>query len=133
MLVQLKNITTFEGTDGYGFNCSLYVDGKRTAVLHDGAYGGEIEIIKFFDEERFNSFVQEANEKKEDWMFLIWDLVSLYQIKTSTRKILIKEDGQYYTIDKLYKKAEANVITKLLKEKHPNATLINNLPIAEEI
>ena len=40
----VKAVKSFEGHDGYGFNCNLYRGKKKIATCHDGAYGGEVEI-----------------------------------------------------------------------------------------
>lgn len=41
MKLEVKNIKTFTGTKGYGFECSLYIDGIRAAHVLDAADGGE--------------------------------------------------------------------------------------------
>ena len=37
---EVKNVKSFEGMEGYGFNCSLYKDGKRIGTVLDDANGG---------------------------------------------------------------------------------------------
>jgi len=36
----VKNVKTFRGMEGIGFNASLYRDGKRVATVDDSAHGG---------------------------------------------------------------------------------------------
>jgi len=40
----VKNVKSFQGHDGYGFNCNLYRDGKKVAHCFDEAHGGMIDI-----------------------------------------------------------------------------------------
>ena len=40
----VKNIKTFIGNEGHGFNATLYCKGKKVAFLIDHAQGGEIDI-----------------------------------------------------------------------------------------
>ena len=37
---KVKNVKTFMGTEGHGFNASLYRDGKKVAFIIDSAQGG---------------------------------------------------------------------------------------------
>jgi hypothetical protein len=39
MKVDLKNIKTFVGRDGYGLNANLYIDNKDVAFVNDNADG----------------------------------------------------------------------------------------------
>lgn len=40
-MLQVKNVKSFVGMEGHGFNCSLYIDGKKVAFVIDEANGGE--------------------------------------------------------------------------------------------
>ena len=40
-MLQVKNVKSFIGMEGHGFNCSLYLDGKKVAFVIDDANGGE--------------------------------------------------------------------------------------------
>ena len=41
---EVKNVTSFKGTEGYGYNASLYRNRTRIAFLIDTANGGEVDI-----------------------------------------------------------------------------------------
>lgn len=41
---KLKNVETFTGHDGYGLNAKLYKGKDWVATVHDGGYGGGMEI-----------------------------------------------------------------------------------------
>lgn len=60
MKYEVKNVKLFEGMEGYGFNCSLYCDGKRVAKVIDDASGGEIMFYfdKDEDEKKLFEFVK---------------------------------------------------------------------------
>ena len=40
----VKNIKSFQGREGYGFNCNLYRGKKKIAFCYDDASGGEVRI-----------------------------------------------------------------------------------------
>lgn len=40
----VKNVKTFVGHDGQGFNASLYCNGKKVATVVDTAFGGPIDF-----------------------------------------------------------------------------------------
>jgi hypothetical protein len=41
---QVKNVKSFQGRQGYGYECSLYRGGKRVAKVVDTASGGEVDF-----------------------------------------------------------------------------------------
>lgn len=43
----VKNIKTFRGMEGTGYNATLYLDGKKFAEVLDDAHGGEVNIDCF--------------------------------------------------------------------------------------
>ncbi len=40
----VKGIKSFQGEEGYGFNATLYRDGKKVATVSDYAHGGPLDI-----------------------------------------------------------------------------------------
>lgn len=42
-MLQVKNVKTFTGNEGHGFNAALYFNEKRVAVVTDHACGGDID------------------------------------------------------------------------------------------
>lgn len=40
MKITIKNLKTIRGEEGYAFNCTLYVDGVKAALVTNGGYGG---------------------------------------------------------------------------------------------
>jgi hypothetical protein len=40
----VKNVKTFRGTDGDGYNATVYCDGKKIALAMDGADGGPLNV-----------------------------------------------------------------------------------------
>ena len=41
MKYEVKNVKNFQGREGYGYECSLYCDGKRVGKVVDVASGGQ--------------------------------------------------------------------------------------------
>ena len=56
---QLKNVKTFLGMEGHGFNASFYLDGKKLALIIDSAQGGCLDY--HFEGKTFEQ--RETNEK----------------------------------------------------------------------
>lgn len=44
MAYSVKNVKTFQGREGYGFECSLYKDGKRVGTITNTADGGMVDF-----------------------------------------------------------------------------------------
>jgi hypothetical protein len=44
VILTVKNIKTFRGHDGQGYNCDVYADGVKAAYVTELAYGGELQI-----------------------------------------------------------------------------------------
>lgn len=44
MKYQVKNVKSFQGREGHGFECSLYKDGKKIGTVTDTADGGMIDF-----------------------------------------------------------------------------------------
>ncbi|ADY14175.1 hypothetical protein [Sphaerochaeta globosa] len=41
-MYEVKSVKSFMGTEGYGYNCNLYRDGKKVAEVVDTADGGAV-------------------------------------------------------------------------------------------
>jgi hypothetical protein len=64
--ITVKNVKTFQGHDGIGVNADVYVNGVFIGYAHDGAYGGELEFQRHFD------------DKSRDKVIGLIDLVEAY-------------------------------------------------------
>jgi hypothetical protein len=42
--VEIRKLQTFKGHDGIGVNADVHINGIKCMYVHDGAYGGELEI-----------------------------------------------------------------------------------------
>jgi hypothetical protein len=51
--IELKNVKTFRGMEGYGLNATLYVDGIKTAFVIDDANGGPVDY-EIFNKAKFD-------------------------------------------------------------------------------
>jgi len=63
MNLSVENIVTFVGTDGYGLNADLLLDGKKIAFVIDNADGGEYHY-DVLDKEKFQKVVAYAKTLK---------------------------------------------------------------------
>lgn len=53
--LEIRNVKFFQGTEGYGFNATLYVNGIKTAFVIDDANGGCYNY-QVFDKDAFATF-----------------------------------------------------------------------------
>lgn len=109
--IEVKNVKTFEGTDGIGLNADLCLNGKKIAHCHDGAYGGEMEF-HIIDREAFKKVEKHCEvlpHKKYDFSeesfpVTVEDLVNDLANEIIKAKELKKIDN------KLKKEMENNII-----------------------
>jgi len=62
----VKNLKSFQVREGYGFECSLYKDGKRIGTVTDTAHGGMIDFYLDKGEEKILDDYCDALPK-EQW------------------------------------------------------------------
>jgi hypothetical protein len=113
--IELKAVKQFVGHDGYGFEATVYMDGKRIGHAFDGAYGGEIElrIDRPFDEEytkRAAAYFAKnptvyAENVYAQRTWLLEELLRLKEIEKVFKKNIKK--GFAWTIDLRYQKRSA--------------------------
>jgi len=150
MKVEIKNYKRFNGHDGQGFEATLYIDGIRACLISDDGWGGEWNwdilpkgdkvTIEFW--EKCKALPQIKFEYGDgefsmlDMCPEIWIEDNLLQIadqKVQCRgKVLIMEDGKFYTMGKWDAKF-AELIETMIHVRHPNAQLINGKPVMATI
>ena len=135
-MYSIKNVKTFRGMEGQGFNADLYKDGKKIAFVMDSAQGGclDFEWIDRKEEKIINDYAKTLPKSKTfgieiemDADIIIDNLVNDYLLdKEYKRKcknnVVFKtkedEEGSYNVV-----KAEYNPdIKKRLMEKYPTIT-----------
>ncbi|KKN22182.1 hypothetical protein LCGC14_0917970 [marine sediment metagenome] len=157
MKVEIKNYRTFQAHDGYGYECSLYIDGERTAVITDDGYGEELNWFPIGDHKseqfqitgrRMHAFIEKCKalpvyvtkegwELDMSWELFLDDLVQLADIKAQAKggKIIIKEkeDGEFYTVGKGYKAKNRDRVLDAVANNYPNAFLVNGCKVEATI
>jgi len=148
MLVEIKNFKPFHGHDGQGYSYSLYLDGKRSAIISNDGWGGE-EMVDTYkgDSTKFDEFCKLCSELPArqsrygdgnfpiTWDYWILDLVELADQKRNARgkTIIRKEDGNYYILSfadkRKYTQKNHAMIMVLMKEKYPTAFLVNGCKV----
>ncbi len=137
MKVEVKAYKKFHGHDGRGFDCSLYIDGKRTAIISDDGWGGEW-MIDIFDQARFDAMEMkikalpplESEYGPMDMDVDIW--VEEYLLGTAeaskSRKIMTRApDGKEYVWDAPYKKANREkILEQLARSKNAEGHILLN-------
>ena len=99
-VLTVKNVKSFMGTEGHGFNATLYVDGVRTAFVIDSAHGGPFDwqILNEKMYKFFSAFVLShppiledglTLKKDEDW--IMSDLVADYELNRDMKRLCKKQ------------------------------------------
>ncbi|HCE42885.1 MAG TPA: hypothetical protein DET40_05005 [Lentisphaeria bacterium] len=117
---EVRNIKTFMGNEGHGFNAALYRDGMKVADVHDMADGGcysyyfkeEAERKIFFEYARKNS----ATDEIEPWDSYVAGMVDAYLLDRKLRRLCRKEvlfrlqgdkEGLFHTLSRQYSQETA--------------------------
>ncbi len=147
----VKNVKTFRGNEGTGFDATLYVDGKRVGYVVDSAYGGSYEFHitpeakKALDEYAASLPVVETDmadqtaaggkfKYQPDAEHVIDDLVNRYAAERDLKRSLksktlfVKESGGIYWMRVPY----THAIGQELRRKWGAGTVIlNELPFEQ--
>lgn len=140
----VKGVKNFRGNEGYGFNATLYRDGKAIAFVIDDANGGcySYEWKDKAEEAILDAYVKTLPTRHEygmdltvdaDWF--VSDLVDDFNLekdaaKLTKGKVAILKGGKIYTI-----KAPNGTVTpqflELVAKKNAGARVLNGAPTAE--
>lgn len=137
----VKGVKSFRGNEGYGFNATLYKDGKAIAFVYDDANGG-CYMYEWKDKAAEQPLLELAKQKYPDMKFeqmdafvgsLIDDvLLEKDAAKLTKGKVAILKDGKIYTI-----KAPNGTVTpqflELVAKKNPTARVLNTAPLSEVV
>ncbi|UQM93912.1 hypothetical protein vBSmQDWS359_74 [Stenotrophomonas phage vB_Sm_QDWS359] len=137
----VKGVKSFRGNEGYGFNATLYKDGKAIAFVYDDANGG-CYMYEWKDKAAEQPLLELAKQKYPDMKFeqmdafvgsLIDDvLLEKDAAKLTKGKVAILKDGKIYTI-----KAPNGTVTpqflELVAKKNPTAKVLNTAPLSEVV
>lgn len=139
MKLEVKNVKTWTGVEGIGFQASLYADGKRIAVVTDDAWGGEYRY-DVLNQDKFaevESYIKTLPNTEYHGISLepsldgvMDDLVNEYEENKQFKKlckkkiVLITPDcnkGEY----RLVNVPPTPALINQVKEKYPNAEIVN--------
>lgn len=150
-IYQIKNLKTFRGVEGNGFNATLYLGQKRLGSIVDDASGGPV-IFEISDADKkalddyaqslpdiicsFNDHTGKPAVLKNSADLLVSHLVNqaatLKRIKGILRKgtaLAIIEDHQIYKVEYM---CEVNLqIIKDYQKNYPEAVVLNQLSDAD--
>lgn len=59
---EIKGITTFEGNEGFGLVCDLYINGTKCYHCVDNADGGEMNFHQISNNENVKNLIKQLNE-----------------------------------------------------------------------
>jgi len=101
----VKNIKTFTGREGHGFECSLYRDGKSIGKVVDVANGGSINF--YLDKEEIERLDKYCSDKDIFLCRLIDELMNMKQYKRWCKKQTVfcidgDQEGKFRTINKIF-------------------------------
>lgn len=135
----VKGVKSFRGNEGYGFNATLYKDGKAIAFVYDDANGG-CYSYEWKDESAIAPLEELAKQSHPDLKFEQMDafvgalidevLLAKDAAKLVKGKVAILKDGKLYTV-----KPKNGVVTPefvaLVRQKNAGAKVLNGLPESE--
>ena len=155
MKAEIKNYKRFAGHDGQGFEATLYLDGKKAAVISDDGWGGEWNwgimpnMLPYIEEFRAKcealppcSFGtrEDGSSYTVGMTAEIWieqNLLHIADAKSHAKGIvtyLDRNDGEIYKIPaRKYMKKYHDLIVTQLETHHPTAQLINGMPVVATI
>ena len=134
----VKGVKTFRGNEGYGFNATLYKDGKAIAFVYDDANGG-CYSYEWKDTSAIAALEALAKEKHPDLKFeqmdaFVNDLVEDVLLERDAAKLVkgkvaILKDGKLYSV-----KPKSGIVTPefiaLVRQKNAGAKVLNGLDTA---
>lgn len=148
---RIKNLKTFRGVEGNGFNATLYLGQKRLGTVIDDASGGPVIFeISDADKKALDDYAQSLPDivcpfndhtgkpavlKNSADLFvshLVNQVASLKRVKSILRKgtmLAVIEDHQLYKIEYM-----RDVNTKIINDyqkNYPNAVVLNRLSDAD--
>lgn len=149
----VKNVKTFVGMEGQGYNATLYRDGVAVATVIDDATGGPImiqwkDLSVAKDEDALLERTAKAmppmvcsfNEPGTDQPAtlemtgdllveeLVNDFILLRDMRRLTKaKVALVDGGKLYTV----KMAPSPASIKMVQNQHPKASILNGLDDAE--
>ena len=145
MKVQIKAYKEFHGHDGNGYEASIWVDGKRTAIVVEDGWGGGLQFHPL-DHDRYEAlkakveslppyiwddkFAELAGEETPmDLELYLGDLIE-FAANAKNRKVTTKSpDGTFYTWDgSPYKKANHEKIQAQITKVNDGHIVVNRQP-----
>lgn len=135
----VKGVKTFRGNEGYGFNATLYKDGKAIAFVIDDANGGCYSYEWKDDAERV-PFVEYAKQRMTEVTMehddaLVASLVEDVLLERDAAKLVkgkvaILKGGKVYTVKPNLGDVTPQFIA-LVASKNPGAVVLNGKSTAE--
>jgi len=141
----VKGYKQMMGTDGYMFECSLYVGGKRTARISNGGYGGcnDVTIIDKEAYLKFDKFVSSLGVYQPDSEFskkygaldyndelFVEDLINDFLVEKEQKRwcksktvfsLPDSKEGEYRTFNSKY----SPEMKQFVLGKYPEAIILN--------
>ena len=114
--VELKNVKTWLGQEGYGLQASVYIDKKKVGLVTDDAYGGPL---------RFDFDTTELDKRAEKYRTEIWnkdlknaDYINLYEGNSfDFNEVFIDDIYNLVESQKKWKKAQKTDFKQLVYYK----------------
>ncbi len=152
MKVQIKGYKRFHGHDGQGFDASIYIDGKRTAIVSDDGWGGGYQFhalnaetqVQLDELEKAVKALPAKHYEPEngvpamdldmDLELWIGELIELADLAIERKVITRAPDGTYHQWDGgNYKKAEHQRIQDQIDKVVQGHDVINRQPVVKTI
>jgi hypothetical protein len=107
----VKNVKNFMGREGYGFNCTLYRNGKKVGTCIDDASGGGMYPVDW----------DRKVDRKEEQRLLNEHIKSLPKVQYSSERELTVDEGLF--VSELVNKFEKDKEVRKVKRQCESKTL----------
>lgn len=117
--IELKSVKTFRGTEGNGFNATVYIDGVKVGTVDDDANGGCYHYNPHSLRDRIDKIAKTEHKfefKHELADQLIGRLIDHLQVEKQAKRLLkdklafIGDDGKLYNTTKLTSQRMSDVL-----------------------
>lgn len=142
--IEVKNVKTFRAHDGQGWECAIYLDGKRVGFAVEDGWGGclQFQEVSQTDMDALNAHAKtlpqwegwEGKMIDMDIEIHLGDLVNNFLQARDAKKLLkakvafLKPDGNVYTMSSKQNGRDVSAqLYDIVRKKYPDSIIVNCL------
>lgn len=140
MKLEAKNIHKYQSPDGYAWDASFYMDGKKIGTAYNSGNGGptnlrdiDSDALKVLEDYAANTPPHnEFNFEQVESLLesVMWDTLDMRETKRLLKAKVVKHDGGLaFTEWKIPKGHTVETVKAFALKKYPDAKFLNDMPI----